>query len=32
VISSNVPVVVHQTRLDSRRAEAALLSTIAFPR
>jgi len=31
VISSNVPVVVQHTRLDSRRAEVALLSTIAFP-
>ncbi len=31
VISSNVPVVVEHTRLDSRRAEVALLSTIAFP-
>ena len=31
VISSNVPGVVQHTRLDSRRAEVALLSTIAFP-
>ncbi len=31
VISSNVPIVVQHTRLDSRRAEVALLSTIAFP-
>ena len=31
VISSNVPIVVQHTRLDSRRAELALLSTIAFP-
>ncbi len=31
MISSNVPVVVQHTRLDSRRAEVALLSTIAFP-
>ena len=31
VISSNVPVVVQHTRLDSRRAEVVLLSTIAFP-
>jgi len=31
VILSNVPIVVQHTRLDSRRAEVALLSTIAFP-
>ena len=31
VIESNVPVVVQHTRLDSRQAENALLSTIAFP-
>ncbi len=31
VISSNVPIIVQHTRLDSRRAEVALLSTIAFP-
>ena len=31
VISSDVPVVVQHTRLDSRQAENALLSTIAFP-
>ena len=30
VIESNVPVVVQHTRLDSRQAENALLSTIAF--
>jgi hypothetical protein len=30
VIRSNVPVVVQHTRLDSRQAENALLSTIAF--
>ena len=30
VIKSNVPVVVQHTRLDSRQAENALLSTIAF--
>ncbi len=31
LIESNVPIVVQHTRLDSRRAELALLSTIAFP-
>lgn len=31
VIESNVPVVVQHTRLDSRQAENALLSTMAFP-
>ena len=31
VIESDVPVVVQHTRLDSRQAENALLSTIAFP-
>jgi hypothetical protein len=31
VIRSDVPVVVQHTRLDSRQAENALLSTIAFP-
>ena len=31
VIESNVPIVVQHTRLDSRQAESALLSTIAFP-
>lgn len=30
VITSNVPVVVQHTRLDSRRAELALLSTVAW--
>ena len=30
VIESDVPVVVQHTRLDSRQAETALLSTIAF--
>ena len=30
VIESNVPVVVQHSRLDSRQAENALLSTIAF--
>jgi hypothetical protein len=31
VIESDVPVVVQHTRLDSRQAALALLSTIAFP-
>jgi hypothetical protein len=31
VIESDVPVIVQHTRLDSRRAEIALMSTIAFP-
>ena len=31
VIVSNVPVVVQHTRLDSRQAENALLTTIAYP-
>lgn len=31
VIESNVPIVCQHTRLDSRQAENALLSTIAFP-
>jgi hypothetical protein len=31
VIKSDVPIVVQHTRLDSRQAENALLSTIAFP-
>jgi hypothetical protein len=31
VIESDVPLVVQHTRLDSRQAENALLSTIAFP-
>lgn len=30
VIESNVPIVVQHTRLDSRQAELALLSTVAF--
>lgn len=30
LIESNVPIVVQHTRLDSRQAENALLSTIAF--
>jgi len=31
VIRSNVPIVVQHTRLDSRQAALALLSTVAFP-
>lgn len=31
VISSDVPIVVQHTRLDSRQAENALLSTVAYP-
>ncbi len=31
VIESNVPIVVQHTRLDSRQAENALLTTMAFP-
>lgn len=31
VIRADVPIVVQYTRLDSRQAENALLSTIAFP-
>ncbi|GMV51223.1 MAG: hypothetical protein NBKEAIPA_01462 [Nitrospirae bacterium] len=31
VIESTVPIVVQHTRLDSRQAENALFSTIAFP-
>jgi hypothetical protein len=31
VVRSEVPIVVQHTRLDSRQAENALLSTIAFP-
>lgn len=31
LIHSNVPIVVQHTRLDSRQAANALLSTIAFP-
>src|SRR5262249_26954598 len=31
VIKSNVPIVVQHTRLDSRQAALALLSTVAFP-
>jgi hypothetical protein len=30
VITSDVPIVVQHTRLDSRQSENALLSTIAF--
>ena len=31
LIESDVPIVVQHTRLDSRQAENALLSTIAYP-
>jgi hypothetical protein len=31
LIESDVPIVVQHTRLDSRQAENALLTTIAFP-
>ena len=31
LISSSVPIVVQHTRLDSRQAENALASTIAYP-
>jgi hypothetical protein len=31
VVQSDVPIVVQHTRLDSRQAENALLSTIAYP-
>lgn len=31
IIESDVPIVVQHTRLDSRQAENALLSTIAYP-
>jgi hypothetical protein len=31
VVESDVPIVVQHTRLDSRQAENALLTTIAFP-
>ena len=31
VINSDIPIVVQHTRLDSRQAELALLSTLAFP-
>jgi hypothetical protein len=31
VVESDVPVVVQHTRLDSRQAENALMSTMAFP-
>lgn len=31
IIRSDIPVVVQHTRLDSRQAENALLSTMAFP-
>lgn len=31
VFTSDVPIVLQHTRLDSRQAELALLSTVAFP-
>lgn len=31
VIESSVPVVVQHTRLDSRQAELALITTMAYP-
>ena len=31
IITADVPIVVQHTRLDSRQAENALLSTIAYP-
>lgn len=31
LIEANVPIIVQHTRLDSRQAENALLSTVAFP-
>jgi hypothetical protein len=31
VIKSSIPIVVQHTRLDSRQASLALLSTMAFP-
>lgn len=31
LIESDVPIIVQHTRLDSRKAELALLSTIAYP-
>ena len=31
IIESDVPIVVQHTRLDSRQAENALISTVAFP-
>lgn len=31
VVESNIPIVVQHTRLDSRQAENALLTTLAFP-
>ena len=31
VLESDVPIVVQHTRLDSRQAENALMTTIAFP-
>jgi hypothetical protein len=31
VLESDVPIILQHTRLDSRRAEVALLSTVAYP-
>jgi hypothetical protein len=31
VFESDAPIIVQHTRLDSRRAEVALLSTVAYP-
>ena len=31
VLTSDVPIIVQHTRLDSRRSQIALMSTIAFP-
>lgn len=31
IFESNVPIVIQHTRLDSRQAKSALLSTIAYP-
>ena len=31
IVESTIPIVVQQTRLDSRQAENALFSTVAFP-
>ena len=31
IFESDVPIIVQHTRLDSRRAELALLSTVAYP-
>jgi hypothetical protein len=31
VIESNIPIIVQHTRLDSRQAALALMTTIAYP-